>query len=273
MAAAMTRREDRWRHLVGAGVSIVFALPLVFMLSGSLREPGLAPSVTPELVPSNVSLDAYRRAFDLVELGRYGLNSAIVAALSVPLAVVAASWAGLAMTLLPTRPRRMVVVISLLAVMVPLSAVLVGRFTLFRSLGVLDTYWPLVAPSLMGMTPLYALLFHWAFGALPRELFDAARVEGLSPLGIWRRVAMPLSRPVITAVAALAFLTSWSSFLEPLVYLFDQRNFTLPLGLRALAELDRTDTPTFLAGAVVATLPVMLALALAQRAFRGSARR
>ena len=80
---------------------------------------------------------------------------------------------------------------------------------------------PLVAPALIGDSPFYVLLFYWSFRRLPRDLFDAARLEGLGPLAIWWRVALPLVRPVAVAVGVLAFVFSWSNFLDPLIYLFD----------------------------------------------------
>ena len=235
------------------------------MVSGSLRGPGLPPPTTPELIPSGATFQSYVRAFELAPLLRHALNSSLIALVSVALSVVVASWAALGMLMLPARGRRVIIVVSLVALMVPLSALLVGRFAIFRVLGVLDTFVPLIAPSLLGMSPFYVLLLYWAFRGIPGELIDVARVEGLSTLAIWRRVALPLSRPAVGAVAALAFVTSWASFLEPLVYLFDARRFTLPLGLRSLAELDRSDFPVFLAGAVVATLPVIAALVIGQR--------
>ena len=121
---------------------------------------------------------------------------------------------------------------------------------------------PLIAPVLIGTSPFYVLLFYWAFRSLPAELFEASRLAGLSPLQTWRRVAMPLVRPVTIAVGVLAFVFTWSNFLDPLIYLFDQDKFTLPLGLRVLAEVDRQNFPLFLAGAVTATAPVVARLPL-----------
>lgn len=255
------------RVAAAALVAVVFALPLVFMVSGSLRDPDAPPPTSFELVPSPAGTGAYGDAFDLVDLGRQLLNSLVVAALAVPLSVLVAAWAGFAIARLPRRARVALVAASLAALVVPLTALLVPRFALYSALGVTDTWLPLVAPALLGMSPLYVLLYAWAFSRLPRELYDACAVEGLAPFAVWRRIAMPLVRPVTAAVAALAFVTSWSSFLEPLVYLFDADLYTVPLGLRQLAALDRTDYPVFLAGAVVATLPVLAAFFVAQRFF------
>ena len=117
------------------------------------------------------------------------------------------------------------------------------------------------------MSPFYVLIFYWAFRRVPEELFEAARLEGLSPFQTWRQVAMPLVRPVTLAIALLAFVFTWSNFLDPLIYLFEQERFTLPLGLKLLAQLDPQNFPLLLAGAVAATAPVVVAFLIAQRFF------
>jgi multiple sugar transport system permease protein len=256
-----------WRQPVAIVVTVLFLLPLWFMVAGSLREPGTAPPRTPELVPRPASVESYDRAFELVDLGRFTLNSLAVAALTVPLSVLVASLAGFAMVLVGPRTRAVLVGASFVALMVPVTALLVPRFTLFRWMGAIDTWIPLVAPALLGLSPFYTLLYYWSFRRLPAHIFDAARLEDASPFAIWRKVAMPLVRPVTVAIALLAFIASWSNFLDPLVYLFDSDLYTLPLGLRSLSVLDRTNYPVLLAGAVVATVPVVVVFAVAQRYF------
>lgn len=261
------RRWGGWRQPAAIALAVAFLLPLWFMVSGSLREPGTPPPRAPELLPRPLSTTSYDRAFDLVDLARHTANSLVVAALTVPLAVVVASLAGFAFLLVGGRARALLVGLSFAALMVPITALLVPRFTLFRWLGLTDTWVPLVAPALLGLSPFYVLLFYWSFRRLPPEMLEAARLEGMTPFAMWRRVAMPLVRPVTIAVGLLAFIASWGNFLEPLVYLFDPDLYTLPLGLRSLEALDRTNYPVLLAGAVVATAPVVLAFVVAQRYF------
>jgi multiple sugar transport system permease protein len=165
------------------------------------------------------------------------------------------------------RARAILVGLSFAALMIPITALLVPRFTMFRWLGLIDTWVPLIAPALLGLSPFYVLLFYWSFRRLPPELLEAARLEGMTPFSMWRGVAMPLVRPVTIAIALLAFIASWGNFIEPLIYLFDPDLYTLPLGLRSLETLDRTNYPVLLAGAVVATVPVVLAFVIAQRYF------
>lgn len=253
------------RHLIAAAVSLLFLAPLILMVSGSLRKAGLPPPRGPDLVPSPLAFENYRLAFELVDLARYAANSLLVAALVVPLTIISASWAGFAIARLPRRLAAALVVISFVALMVPTTALLVPRFVLFSELGLTNTYVPLVAPALIGTSPFYVLVYAWAFKRLPTDVLDAARSEGASPLQVWARVAMPLVRPFTVAVALLAFAATWSNFLDPLVYLFDEDKFTLPLGLRLLEQVGREDIPLALAGAVFATAPVVAIFVFLQR--------
>lgn len=253
------------RFGLGIAIGVVFLLPLVFMVAGSLREPGSPPPRTVQLVPSSPSTEAYGDAFDRVELGRGLRNSLVVVAVAVPVSVLCASWAGFAVAMVGRRARWALIGLAVAAVVVPSVSVVVGRFVIFERLGVLGTYVPLLASSLLGGSPLFVLLYAWSFWRLPREYLDIGRLAALGPLGLWARVAMPLVRPVTVAVAVLSFAMSWGNALDPLVYLTEERTFTLPLVLRSLSFVGPQDAPVFLAGAVVATVPVVAAFVCAQR--------
>jgi multiple sugar transport system permease protein len=246
---------------------LLFCAPLSFLVTGALREPGVLGTDGFPLIADPVSLASLERAFELVPFGRQLMNSLIVAAIAVPISVLVASLAGFGMVLLAPRPRRLAVGLSLLLLMVPLAALWLPRFVLFRSLGVVDTYVPLIAPALLGMSPFYVLLFYWSYRRIPRDLLDAGRLEGLAPFGLWRRVASPLVRPTTFAVAALAFIVTWGNFIDPVLFINDPDLATLPLGLRSLAALGPTSFPVLLAGALVATAPAVLAFILVQRRF------
>ncbi|MEV1145833.1 carbohydrate ABC transporter permease [Micromonospora sp. NPDC049799] len=256
-----------WRTLGAAFVLLVFVPPLLLLVSGSFTEPGLPPSPTPQLVPDPVSTTGYTQAVELGGLLRASLNSVLVAVVAVPLSVLVASLAGFALARVAPRTTAAVVTATLVALMVPATALLVPRFAIFRALGLTDTLVPLIAPALLGTSPLYVLVYYLAFRALPADLYDACLVEDLSPMRTWWRVALPLVRPVTAALTALTFVLTWSNFLDPLIYVYDRDLFTLPLALRSLSVLDPTNFPVFLAGAVVATVPALLVFVLAQRRF------
>jgi multiple sugar transport system permease protein len=248
-------------------VILVFVPPLLLLVSGSFHEAGRPPSLRPELVPQPATARGYELAVEWGGLLQATVNSLIVAVIAVPLSVLVASAAGFALTQVSRRARLVVIGASVAALMVPATALLVPRFAMFRWLGLTNTLAPLVSPALIGMSPLYVLAFYLAFRAIPRDLYDACLVEDLTPTRIWWRMAMPQVRPVTSAIAALAFVTTWSNFLDPLVYIYDRKLFTLPLALRSLAALDPTDFPIFLAGAVLATLPAVIVYSIAQRRF------
>jgi multiple sugar transport system permease protein len=255
------------RAFLVAAVFALFLIPLWLMVSGSFREPGLPPPRGVEWLPGAPTWEGYRAAFSLVPLGRALWSSVVVSAVAVPLSVVTASWAGLALALLTGARRRLIAVVAVVVLMVPASALWIPRFALFKSLGLVGTWAPLVAPALLGGSPLLVLLYAVAFRRLSTELFDAAVLEGARPVRIWWRVAMPQVKATTTAVALLAFVMFWSNFVDPLLYLNSERDFTAPLLLHSLELLGPTNWPVLLAGAVVVTLPVAIAFVLAQRYF------
>jgi multiple sugar transport system permease protein len=248
-------------------VAVVFLFPFLALVTGSLRPLGILPPRTIDLVPSPVSLEGYGEAFRIVPLARYLKNSLIVVVFAVPLSILVASCAGFAVARLPRRGAVALIATAVVVLLIPANALLVGRFTIYRTLGVTDSLIPLIAPSLAGTSPLFVLLYAWAFRRIDPRLYDIAREAGMSPLRTWWHVAMPLSRAVTGAVALLAFVLTWSNFVDPLVYLYDRHLYTLPIGLRSLASLNATDRPAMLAGGVIATAPVVAAFVYLQARF------
>ena len=253
-------------------VTGLLAVPLAIVVMGSLHAPGEPPPVGVELFPTAPTTAAFERAFDLVPLWQQLLNSLTVVAIAVPLTVGCASITGFAITRLRGWPHGLAIGFTLVCLTIPAAALWVPRFAIFRSLGVLDTYVPLIAPALVGTSPLLVLLCYWSARGIRRDLIDAARLAGMGPLRVWWHVVVPLTRPTLFAVAALAFVAHWSNFIEPLLYLFDQAKATLPIGMSSLRQLGPTDAPVLLAGALVATVPPVLAFVFAQRAVLTRAR-
>jgi multiple sugar transport system permease protein len=254
-------------HLPRAVVASLFLLPFVWVVSGSLRQPGLPPPRTIEWIPEPVVWSNYLRVFEIAPLGSYIGNSLLVAAIAVPLTIATASWAGFAMAQVSKPARRRLTVLAIMLLMVPITALWLTRFIIFRSLGLIDTIWSLVAPSIMGTSPLFVLLFYWTFRRVPAEVFAAARLDGAGLLRIWALIAMPLAWPTTVAVAVLSFALYWSDFISPLTYLKSERNYTLPVGMQILQQMDSTNWPLLMVGAVIMTTPVLLLFFCIQRYF------
>ena len=271
---AFERRSRLGRQLIAVPTVALFLVPLWLMVVASLRPPGEAPSQTVQWFPSAPSWSNYVDVFEVVPFARYTANSLLVAAVAVPLSVVVASWAGFAIARLPRRSSMFLIVSCVVVLMVPATSLLVGRVSVFRWLGLTDTPIPLMAPALLGTSPLFVLLYAWTTSRLPKDLFDIAGEAGLSPIATWWRVAMPMQQGTTAAVASLGFVISWGNFLDPLIYVYDARWFTVPLGMRSLAIVPVSDQPLMLAASVMSCLPVLAAFLVAQRRlFAGPRRR
>ena len=247
-------------------LSLLFLAPILFMVAGSLRQPGLPPPDGFEWVPDPVERDNYRNVFLFVPLGSAALNSLIVGAVAVPVTVLIGSWAGFAIVTSRPRVRRVLVAISVVALIIPVSALWVPRFVMIRWAGLIDTHAALMLPALMATTPFFVLIFALAYSRIPRRYFESALLEGASPLRVWWRVALPLGRSAMFAVAMLALVWHWSNFIDALLYVTSEERATLPLALRALQSLEPTNHPILLAGAVIATIVPVVAFAITQRA-------
>jgi multiple sugar transport system permease protein len=259
------RRPGILRVVPSVLVLAVFLAPSMLTFLGSLRPTGTSPPTTIDLVPARADLSNYGELLGDRSIRRQMLNSLLVAAISVPAGTLIASWAGFAIARLPRRAAVFLVVLTLVAAMVPLTALFVGRLVLFRLSGLTDTPVPLMAPALIGVSPLLVLLFAWSYFTIPRDTYDLAREAGLGPLRTWWYVAVPLTVDIAGVAVAVAFLLSWGNLLDPLLYVYDERWFTLPLGLAALAELPLTDQGLMLAAAVFAIAPVLVTAFVAQR--------
>lgn len=246
-------------------VLMLFLAPLALVFLGSLRPAGTPPPTSLDLWSAGASASNYREALGRPELRQQLLNSLVVAAIAVPTGTVVASWAGFAIVRLPRRAALMLLGVTVLALSIPVSSVFVGRLVLFRLAGVTDSPLPLIAPALFGVTPLSVLLFAWSYHTVPNEIYDLATEAGLGPFGTWRRVAMPLRKGAIVVAAAVAFVVSWGNLVDPLLYVYDERWFTLPLGLASFAELPPTDQGLMLAAAMIAIVPALVTAAVVQR--------
>ncbi|MDQ3264925.1 MAG: carbohydrate ABC transporter permease [Myxococcota bacterium] len=253
------------RVLAASLCTLPFAAPLLLMVGASLRDPqsplpgGFAP------LPSAPSLAAFTAAFEAVPLANALWQSTWIAAVAVPPSLLTASWAGLGVALAKGRWRNLLLGVTLLLLVVPATATWLTRFALFKSLGWVGTPLPVLAPALMGGAPLLVLLYADAFRRIPSELLDSARVEGASLLRVWWSIALPQVRPTSAAVGLLAFAASWTGFLDPLLYLHREEQLTAPLMLQHLELLGSTQWSVLMAGAVVVTLPAVVAFAFAGR--------
>lgn len=264
-------RRDRIRFLALAGVAlavaVVFVLPLLWMTVISLRPVGLPPPRTVEWWPQAPRWQNYADLFSYVPMGRYLLNSLLVVLVSVPLTLLTASLAGFGLAQLRGRVRGRLVIFTVFLLMVPPSAVWLFRYQMLSWTGMLSTLWSLILPAFAGGSPLLVLLFYWTFRRTPAEVYEAARVEGANAWTTWRQIAMPMARPTTAAVLVLAFSLFWNDFTNPVLYLYRPQTYTLPIGVQILKQMDATNWPLLMAGAMFMTLPVVILFLVLQPLF------
>ena len=255
-------------------VIALFTLPGFWMIASALRQVGLPPPSQLEWIPNPITFDNYVKVLDgsLIPFGLYLVNSLKVVAVAVPATIITASMAGFAMAQIAPAPRAWLMVMSIATLMVPVTALWLTRFVIYKWIGVIDSLWAVILPAFMGSSPFYVLLFYWTFSRIPPELYEAARLEGASAPRVWASIAIPMSKPAVVAVGVLAFVLYWSNFIDPLLYLNNQENYTLPIGLQALQQLVPTDFPLLMAGSVLITVPVVIMFMFAQRWFLEDAR-
>jgi multiple sugar transport system permease protein len=245
--------------------ALLFLAPLLWMLSTSLKTDADAVASTPAWLPPTPTLQAYAavlRAEDAPVL-RWFLNSLLSAALQALLVVLTAAPAAYALARLELRGARGLFAPLVGTLFIPPVTFLAPSFLLVGWLGWLDTLWAVAVP---GAASAFGVFFlRQFFLSLPRELEEAARLDGASALQVFRHVVLPLSRPALATLGLLSFLTNWNDFLWPLYVLLNPERLTLPAGLSQIQSAYTIHYPAIMAGAVVASLPVLLLFLLAQR--------
>lgn len=217
----------------------------------------------PTLLVGDPTLDAYRTLFEAVPMARIVANSFGVAIASTLLQLLTGAMAGYGFARLSFRGKNVVFGLYLATMMVPLQVLVVPLFIEMKTFNLHDTYFALLAPSIASAFGVF--LLKQAVESVPRELDEAATIDGASHLRIFALIILPLIRPALATVAVLSFMASWNSFLWPLVVIRSPELMTLPLGLSSLQGQFTTQWDVVMAGSVVSIVPIAIVYLLAQR--------
>ena len=257
-------RQINWRLPLAVLATMPFVVPFLWLVASAFKPADQFYASPPGLWPDPPSIANLAEVMRLLDVPRLLLNSTFVSVLSVVATVISSAIVGFAFATLSARGSRLLFGILLATIMIPPAALMVPQFLLFSRLGWVDTYLPLIVPSLFG-NAFFVFLFRQWFRSLPPNLFESAEIDGASPLESFRHIALPLARPAVAAVAVLAFVASWNDFLGPLVYLRSPSSFTVSLGLASFQGTYVNDLHLGLAMALLALLPPMAFFLAAQR--------
>ncbi|QDP95374.1 carbohydrate ABC transporter permease [Microlunatus elymi] len=249
--------------LVGAAT---FLLPFAWMLSTSLKTPDEIYAYPIKWIPKHPQWHTYADLFADGSFLRYILNTILITVLGVTFSLVGSSFAAYAFARLRFPGRDAMFFVMLATIMVPAWATVIPSYVMFGLLGWLDTYLPILVPALFA-TPFNTFLLRQFFLSIPRELEDAAKVDGAGTLRCFVTIVLPLAKPALIIVALFAFLFYWNEFLGPLIYLSSQDKFPISLGIMNFAGEKSQDFASMMAAATVAMAPCVVLFFIAQRWF------
>lgn len=271
--AAGVRDRRRWRKAALYALMVVLALPFVFptwwMITSSLLPANEVLAYPPKLFPVHPEWSNYHKAFADYPLARQYLNSLYIAVVVTVGTMAFSSLAGYGFARIPFPGRGRLFPLILIGLLIPTEVTIIPLFRLADSLGLTNTHWPLILVPIFGAPSVLAtFVMRQFFLAIPDELEDAGRMDGLSRFGLYFRIALPLARPALAAVAIFTFLNCWNMYLEPLVYLTDKSMYTLPVALTQYTDAYGTHLWNIqLAASVTTVIPVLLVFIAAQRQF------
>ncbi len=257
-----------WVAAALVGVSVLFLIPFLWLLAASLKT--RSEVFGPEVIPHPFAWNNYSQVWRIAPVLRWFFNSVLVGALAAGSVVISSALVAFGFAYFRFRGRGVLFGLVLATMMLPGAVTMIPTFLIWDYLGWTNTQVPLWAHNLFG-SAFYTFMLRQFFLTIPRDLFEAARVDGANYLQVWWRIAMPLSKPALIVVALFEFKASWTDLLRPLIYLSEEAQFTLPLGLKTL--LDQFGAhgiqawELVMAASVISTIPMLVLFFVAQRHF------
>jgi multiple sugar transport system permease protein len=274
--ARMRRRSVRfdWASIVTYALlcfgGLIVMLPFLWMLSSSFKPAGEILVYPPRMLPSTVTVENYRYVLQETRYLTFVKNSLIIVAFTITGHVISGSLVAYGFARFRFPGRNFLFMMLLGTLMIPFHAYMIPRFIIMKNLGVLDSLVSVFLPYLFG-GPLYIFLLRQFFMSIPKEVDDAARIDGCNSAQLFWYILFPLARPAVITIAVLEFIAAWTSFLEPLIYLNSLDNYTVALGLSLFNEGfgGPVEWGPLMAATTMSALPPLVVFFLAQRQLLG----
>lgn len=267
--------EERWgsrrpvgaalRYAMMAALLIVFIGPFLWMVSISIRESGNIYELV--LIPDNPTLANYPETWNTFRFARAFLNSVIVAVITVFLNALFSSLAAYPLARMKFPGSTLIFMLILSTLMIPFQLYMVPLFLITMKLGLLNTLAGIIIPGTVGAFGVFMIKQYYS--TIPRDLEEAARIDGAGEFAIWWRIMLPLTKPAVAAMAIFIFVGNWSSFLWPLIVINSEDKYTLPIAVAKLSGAFVDKTQYIAAGSVIAVAPVIILFFFLQRYFIG----
>ena len=267
------RSSGAWRHrattflvvLVMLVISAFFVLPFVWMISASFRTQGSLMADPGTLWPTVFTLENYSEIWSRIPFGRQLLNTTVFAGVVTVVSVTFNSMAGYALARFDFKGKNVAFILLILTLMVPIEVTFVPLYNIISDLGWINTYQGLIVPRLASAFGIF--LMRQFFLSLPKDLEDAARLDGASEVRIFLRIMWPLAKPAVLTLGMFSLLRNWNDLLWPLMVINDAEMQTLPPGLAMFKGESVTEFGLLMAGSVIALIPMVVAFLFVQRSF------
>lgn len=249
--------------IIGA---VIMVGPFLWTISTSLKGQGLAMKIPPEIIPKPVYWSNYAKVWNQVNFVQYTFNSAFITAFSVIGSILSCSFIGFGFARMNFKGKNILFFCALATLIMPYQILMMPTYWIWKQLGQIDTYLPLILPNWLG----YAFgifLMRQTFRALPSQLYEAATIDGCNPLRIYWQVYMPLAAASMAALGVFTFMGSWNDVLRPLIYLTTKSKYTLTLGLLFMRGEYIDNIELMMGGSVIMTIPVIIIFLSAQKYF------
>ena len=247
-------------------ISVMFILPFFWMLMTSLKAPVELMKWPPGWFPDTFRWQNYEEAVTYIPFFRYVGNTMVITLGSIVGVLISCPMVAYGFSHINWPGRDVLFVIMLMTIMIPFPVTMLPLYVLFARIGWINTYLPLVLPLFFGV-PFYIFLLRQFFMTIPGELTDAARIDGASEPRIYLQLILPLTKPALATVVLFQFLSSWSDFLGPLLYLRDSDMFTIAVGLQMFHSEHDTEFHLLMAASTALTVPIIVIFYLVQRTF------
>lgn len=253
-------------HLLLSVAGILFILPFFWLVSTSLKELDQIFTMPPIWIPNPIRWQNYPEALSYFPFLRQLRNTLIIALSSTGLTLISSTLVAFSFSRLRWVGRDLCFFLMLATMMLPYQVTMIPLFIIYRSLNWVNSFLPLIIPHAFGV-PFFIFLLRQFFLSIPKDLDDAATIDGCLEAGILRHIILPLAKPALTTVALFQFLGSWNDFLGPLIYLNDPDKYTLPLGIQVFASTSGVQWGWMMAATTVLTVPVVVLFFFTQRTF------
>jgi multiple sugar transport system permease protein len=256
-----------WRVIVYTlltTLALLFLLPLFWMLTTAFKSQQLVYRFPPEWLSTDWTVANFRTGWNALPFALFFVNSTFVTLMTVIGTVLSSSLAGFGFARYRGRGAGLLFIVLLATMMVPASMTLIPRFVMFAKIGWTNSFLPLILPPFFA-GPFHVFLFRQFFRGVPREYFDAAEIDGASPIGLYWRIALPMAKPAIAASAMFSALAAWNDFIDPLVFLTSTDKQTYQIGLSTFQGQYYNQLHLMMPMALLGVVPVLLLVIAGQR--------